>query len=155
MGTSDGYLVEHAGMKSQARELDGAGDDAGAVRKVMGATPCYPSEVLGGSDSGPAFAAYATAWTAEARTLEDALHELAGKVRASKGAYAGSDGLVRTNAERVTVGGAVRADAAHGTSGSARIGTNPVRAARPAALGTAPVGTNPVQGERPSALTDY
>ncbi|MET9493382.1 hypothetical protein [Streptomyces sp. NPDC006552] len=155
MGTRDGYLVKHAGMKSQAEELDGAGEDAGAVRQVLAATPCYAQETLGGSDSGPAFTAYTTAWTAEARTLEDALHELAGKVRASKGAYAGSDGLVRTNAERVSVGDAVGTNPAHGTFGGAAVGTGPVRADRPAALGTAPIGTNPVQGDRPSALTDY
>ncbi|MFJ8820390.1 hypothetical protein ACIREE_01250 [Streptomyces sp. NPDC102467] len=152
MGTNDGYHVKHAGMKSQSEELDGAGEQAGGIGKLLSDTACYPQEVLGGSDSGPAFNAYSTAWIAEARTLEDALHELADKVRASKGAYAGSDGLVRTSAQRISVGDAVSTNPVYGT---APIGTNPVHANRPAVLGTAPIGTNPVQAERPSALTDY
>ncbi|SOD85824.1 hypothetical protein [Streptomyces sp. Ag109_G2-15] len=75
----------------------------------------------GGSDSGPAFDAYATAWEADAKTLTDALHELADKIRASKGAYGGSDGLVSTQAARVRVG--------DGT-----VSTMPAYAERPSAL---------------------
>ncbi|MGW2700927.1 hypothetical protein [Streptomyces sp. NPDC001340] len=90
---------------------------------------CYPQDTLGGSDSGPAFDAYAPAWEAESKTLTDALHELAdkvraSKVRASKGSYGGSDQLVSTQAAHVRVGDAT-------------------------------VSTMPAYAERPSALSDY
>jgi hypothetical protein len=164
MGASgDGYQVRHAGMTDQAKELDHAGDDAGAVRQVLSTTPCYAHDALGGDDTGPAFDAYSTAWTDESRTIEDALHELADKVRGAKGAYGGADGLVRTRAESVDVG--TRPTPAGSSpyigtqptpAGRGALGTNPVYADRPAAVGDEPpVGTNPVHAERPSALTDY
>ncbi|MBO1334663.1 hypothetical protein [Streptomyces sp. VRA16 Mangrove soil] len=179
--SGDGYQVRHSGMTSQAKELDGAGDDAGAIRELLAGTPCYTQEVLGGDDAGPAFNAYASAWTAESRTIEDALHELADKVRAAKGAYGGSDRLVQTSASNVTVGtnavgtNAVGTQSAYGTNpvyggsaviGSPPIGTNPVYGDSPV-IGEPPVGTgptpagdelistDPVHAEVPSALTDY
>lgn len=118
--SSDGYQVK-SGMTGQANELDGAGTDAGKIAKAIDPTACYMQDVLGGSDSGPAFDAYATAWEADAKTLTDALHELADKIRASKGAYGGSDGLVSTQAARVRVG--------DGT-----VSTMPAYAERPSAL---------------------
>ncbi|MFJ9816643.1 hypothetical protein ACIRU3_15475 [Streptomyces sp. NPDC101151] len=121
MGTSsDGYQVK-SGMSGQAKELDGAGDDAGKIAQAISPTACYAQDVLGGSDSGPAFDAYAAAWEAEAETLRDALHELGTKVRASKGAYGGSDGLVRTQAANVRVN-------------DTGVSTMPAYAERPSAL---------------------
>ncbi|MFE1951374.1 MULTISPECIES: WXG100 family type VII secretion target [Streptomyces] len=145
--SGDGYQVRHAGMKSQAKELDHAGDDAGAIRQLLAGTPCYSQDALGGDDMGPAFSAYSSAWTAESRTIEDALHELADKVRGAKGAYGGADGLVRTQAQKVQVG-------TNPTPGAPPIGTNPVHGTNPV-RDTAPVTTGPAYAERPSALTDY
>ena len=122
--SSDGYTVK-SGMTGQANELDGAGDDAGKIAKVIDPTACYPQDTLGGSDSGPAFDAYAAAWEAEAKTLKDALHELGDKVRAAKGAYGGGDHLVATRSAGVRVG--------DGT----------------------PVSTMPAYAERPSVLKSY
>lgn len=121
MGTSsDGYQVK-SGMTDQAGELDGAGTDTGKIATAIDPMACYAQDALGGSDSGPAFDAYAAAWEAEAKTLTDALHELADKIRASKGAYGGSDHLVSTQAAHVRVG--------DGT-----VGTMPAHAERPSAL---------------------
>ncbi|MFF5013667.1 hypothetical protein [Streptomyces sp. NPDC001165] len=118
--SSDGYQVK-AGMTGQANELDGAGNDAGKIAKAIGPLACYPQDTLGGSDSGPAFDAYAAAWEAESKTLTDALHELADKVRAAKGSYGGSDQLLSTQAAHVRVG-------------DATVSTMPAYAERPSAL---------------------
>ncbi|TVZ97866.1 hypothetical protein [Streptomyces sp. BK340] len=121
MGTSsDGYQVK-SGMSDQAGELDGAGTDTGKIATAIDPMACYAQDALGGSDSGPAFDAYAAAWEAEAKTLTDALHELADKIRASKGAYGGSDHLVSTQA-------------AHVRAGDGTVGTVPAHAERPSAL---------------------
>ncbi|MET8246150.1 hypothetical protein ABZV31_18035 [Streptomyces sp. NPDC005202] len=120
MAAGDGYTVR-SGMSGQAKELDGAGDDAGKIRKAIDPALCYMEDALGGSDSGPAFNAYAAAWEAEARTLESALHELADKVRLSKGAYSGSDGLVDTGIRSVP-------------AGDSHVTTLPAHADRPSAL---------------------
>jgi uncharacterized protein YukE len=103
-GTSDGYHVKSGGMSDQAKELDGAGDDMGKIRKAIDPALCYTQDALGGPDAAAAFNAFAAAWEDEARTLESALHELADKVRLSKGAYGGSDGLVDTSVRSVSVG---------------------------------------------------
>ena len=103
-GTSDGYHVKSGGMSDQAKELDGAGDDMGKIRKAIDPALCYTQDALGGPDAAAAFNAFAAAWEDEARTLESALHELADKVRLSKGAYGGSDGLVDTGVRSVSVG---------------------------------------------------
>ncbi|MGW3357141.1 hypothetical protein ACWDFL_17225 [Streptomyces bungoensis] len=122
MGTSsDGYTVR-SGMTGQAKELDGAGDDAGKIREAVQPGMCYVDDVLGGPEAAAAFNAYAAAWEAEAKALESALHELADKVRLSKGAYHGSDSLVGTSAHGVAVG------ESHLTS------TLPARGSRPSAL---------------------
>lgn len=123
---SDGYQVK-SGLGDQARELDGSGDDAGKIAQAINPTLCYAQEVLGGADSGPAFNAYAAAWEAEAKTLQDALHELAKKVRAAKGAYGGSDGLVRTNAANVRVN-------TPNSGPDPRVSTMPAYAERPSVL---------------------
>jgi uncharacterized protein YukE len=120
MAPAGGYQVR-SGMTGQAEELDGAGDDADRIAQAIDPTLCYTQDALGGADSGPAFNEYAAAWEAEAETLKDALHELAAKVRASKGAYGGSDGLVSTRASGVRVG--------DGT-----VSTMPARAERPSVL---------------------
>ncbi|KUN96598.1 hypothetical protein AQJ84_19725 [Streptomyces resistomycificus] len=127
--------MQKSGLTGQATELDGAGDDAGKIRKAVEPAACYTQDTLGGPDSGAAFNAYAAAWSAEARTIEDALHELADKIRLSKGAYTGSDGLVETSVRSVR-------------TGDGSLTTGPARA-------DAHVSTMPAFAERPSALTGY
>ncbi|MFI1826949.1 WXG100 family type VII secretion target [Streptomyces sp. NPDC020412] len=94
-----GYRISSGGLSDQAKELDGCGDDAGKIRQAVDTTMCYTTDALGGSDAGPAYNAFATAWVTETRTLEEALHELAEKVRLARRAYRGSDrqvqGMVR------------------------------------------------------------
>lgn len=119
--SSDGYTVK-SGMSGQAKELDAAGDDAGKIREAIQPGMCYVDDVLGGPDAAAAFNAYAAAWEAEAKALESALHELADKVRLSKGAYHGSDSLVGTHAHNVAVGE------------SNLTSTMPAHAGRPSAL---------------------
>ncbi|MFD7303114.1 type VII secretion target [Streptomyces pharetrae] len=125
MAPTDGYQVK-SGLTGQAKELDGAGGDAGKITKVVSPTVCHPQDTLGGADSGPAFDAFAAAWEAEAETLEAALHELAAKVRAAKGAYSGSDGLVATQASGVRV--------ADGSLPAPGVATMPARAGRSSVL---------------------
>ncbi|MET9130046.1 hypothetical protein [Streptomyces antibioticus] len=103
MASSDGYQIKKSGMTGQAKELDGAGDDMGKVRAVVAPSLCYAADALGGTDAATAVNAFIAAWEAEARTLESALHELAGKVHLAKGAYTGSDGLVDTGVSGITV----------------------------------------------------
>jgi uncharacterized protein YukE len=86
-----GYEIRKDGMSAEAEKLDRAGDDVGDIRKAVDDQMCYTPDALGGSDAGPAYDAFAAAWQAEARTLEAALHELAGKVRVSKQNYQGAD----------------------------------------------------------------
>ncbi|MET8802893.1 hypothetical protein [Streptomyces sp. NPDC004546] len=133
--SSDGYTVK-SGMSGQAKDLDAAGDDAGKIREAIQPGMCYMDDALGGPDAAAAFNAYAAAWEAEVKALESALHELADKVRLSKGAYAGSDGLVDTSVRGVRVG-----------DGS--LSTLPTPA------GDGYVSTMPAHGTRPSALADY
>ncbi|PAZ10603.1 hypothetical protein CLM62_40125 [Streptomyces sp. SA15] len=97
------FSVQKSGLTGQAKELNGAGDDAGKIRAAIDSRACYATETLGGADSAEAFNSYAAAWAAEARTIEDALHELADKVHLAKGAYSGSDGLVETRVSSVNV----------------------------------------------------
>lgn len=123
MASGEGYGVSHSGMSGQAKELNGCGDDAGKIGKAVNPTMCYSSDALGGSDSGPAFNRFAAAWEAEARTLEEALHELAGKVRLAKGSYHGSDRLVQGRAKSVSVP-------------NEQPSTNPAPGQRPSALST-------------------
>ncbi|ANP57171.1 uncharacterized protein YukE [Streptomyces griseochromogenes] len=120
--SSDGFTVK-SGMSGQAKELDGAGDDTGRIRKAIEPGLCYTDDALGGPDSAAAFNAYAAAWEAEAKTLQAALHELADKVRGSKGAYGGSDGLVDTSVRSVRV-----------PAGDSHLTTMPAHADRPSAL---------------------
>ncbi|MFE1882519.1 WXG100 family type VII secretion target [Streptomyces diastatochromogenes] len=119
--SSDGYTVR-SGMSGQAKELDDAGDDAGHIRTAISPALCYTQDALGGSEASEAFNAFAAAWQSDAATLESALHELADKVRLSKGAYAGSDHSVGTRAEAVSVGG------------NSGISTMPAYADRPSVL---------------------
>ncbi|MFE9494614.1 hypothetical protein [Streptomyces collinus] len=120
--SSDGYHVK-SGMSGQANELDGAGDDTGKIRAAVDPAACYTDEALGGPDAATAFNAYAAAWEAEAKTLQAALHELAGKVRGAKGAYDGSDGLVDTGIRSVPAdGGRVTIQPAHADRPSALAG---------------------------------
>ena len=121
MASSEGYQVKHGGMSGQAKELDGAGEDTGKIRKAIEPGLCYTEDALGGPDAAAAFNAYAAAWGAEARTLESALHELADKVRLSDGAYGGSDGLVDTSVRSVP-------------AGDGRLTTMPAHGDRPSAL---------------------
>ncbi|MEV5338643.1 hypothetical protein AB0K93_09170 [Streptomyces sp. NPDC052676] len=143
---SDGYQLKKSGMSGQAKELDGAGDDTGKIREAIAPTACYTSDALGGTDAAAAVNRYIAAWEAEARTLKSALHELAGKVRSAKGAYGGSDGLVRTAARNVTV-----ADGALTTMPAPAVGTLTTLPAP--ADGT--LTTLPAPAGRPSALAGY
>ncbi|MGV4985540.1 hypothetical protein [Streptomyces sp. NRAIS3] len=125
--SSDGYTVR-SGMSGQAKELDGAGDDAGHIHTAIVTDQCYGQDTLGGAESAQAFNAFAAAWLEDAATLESALHELADKVRLAKGAYRGSDHTVATRTAAVSVDGA-------------GIGSG--------------ITTMPVHADRPSALTRY
>ncbi|MFJ5213284.1 WXG100 family type VII secretion target [Streptomyces sp. NPDC088354] len=87
MSGSGGYEVQRGGMGDQAGRLDRAGDDTGGIGEILARQPCRTADALGGSDSGPAYDRFAAAWQAEARLLEEALHELAGRVRLSARAY--------------------------------------------------------------------
>jgi uncharacterized protein YukE len=133
--SSDGYTVR-SGMTGQAKELDGAGDDAGHIAEAVEPGRCYTEDALGGAESAEAFNAFATAWQTEATTLRSALRELAGKVRLAKGAYAGGDHAVATRAHAVPAGGGA-------------LTTMPTPA------GDGALTTMPVYAERPSALTGY
>ncbi|MFE6943923.1 type VII secretion target [Streptomyces chartreusis] len=90
-GHAGGYRVQTSAMNSEAQTLDTAGDDVGAIAAAVKDTACYPSDVLGGSDAGPAYNNFAGDWQAEAEVLESALHELADKVRVSKTNYQGAE----------------------------------------------------------------
>ncbi|MER6994718.1 hypothetical protein [Streptomyces sp. NPDC000410] len=124
MTSAEGYQVKHKGMSGQAGELDGSGNDVGNIRKAVAGTMCYTQDALGGSDTGPAFNAFAAAWEAETKVLEAALHELADKIRLSSHAYRGSDIDVRTGVHAVSVGSAA----------DSGVNTMPAHAQRPSAL---------------------
>ncbi|MEU0074590.1 type VII secretion target [Streptomyces sp. NPDC006332] len=115
------FGVKKSGLTGQAKQLNDAGDDAGTIRMAIDSRACYDTDTLGGADSAAAFNSYAGAWAAEARTIEDALHELADKVSLAKGAYSDSDGLVETQASGVEVG-------------DSALTTMPTYAERPSAL---------------------
>ncbi|RAJ70063.1 hypothetical protein K378_01224 [Streptomyces sp. Amel2xB2] len=114
-------------MAGEAGKLDSAGDDVGGIAKSVDSQMCYAPDVLGGSDSGPAYENFAAAWQAEAKTLEAALHELADKVRVSKRSYEGADG-----------------DAVRG-----------LHSAGAGAGGGSPAGTRPTPGAPPPGLVDF
>lgn len=97
------FSVQKSGLTGQAKELNGAGDDAGKIRTAIDSRACYATDALGGAVSAEAINSYIAAWTAEARTIEDALHELADKLHLAKGAYSGSDSLVETRVSSVDV----------------------------------------------------
>lgn len=90
-GHAGGYRLRTGAMDSEARTLDTAGDDVGAIARAVKDTACYTSDALGGSDAGPAYNNFAGDWQAEAKVLESALHELADKVRVSKANYQGAE----------------------------------------------------------------
>ncbi|MEU4151651.1 hypothetical protein [Streptomyces sp. NPDC026659] len=160
MGTSSGGYTVRSGLTGQAKELDGAGDDAGAIRTAVAPALCYPDDTLGGTDAAAAFNAYAAAWESEARTLEDALHELADKVRLSKGAYDGSDALVDTSVRSVHAGPAGLTTMPT-PAGPGHVSTVPTPAGpdhvttMPTPAGPDHVTTMPTRAERPSALSGY
>ncbi|WP_053657752.1 hypothetical protein [Streptomyces sp. MMG1121] len=136
MGTSsDGYTVR-SGVSGQATELDGAGDDAGHIHQAILRDARCARDALGGPEAAAAFDAFAAAWLDDASTLRSALHELAGRVRLAKGAYAGSDHTVATRTESVTVGG-------DGVT------------TMPTPVGDEYVTTMPVHADRPSVLRTY
>ncbi|WP_405679024.1 hypothetical protein OG292_34950 [Streptomyces sp. NBC_01511] len=123
-------------MSQPANELDGSGDDAEKIRKAVDPVMCYAQSVLGGSDAATAFNDFAEAWVAETATLRDALHELADKVRLAKGAYAGSDELVKMETNSVQVGG-------------------DSLTTMPAPSGDSHLTNMPTYADRPSALSEY
>ena len=141
MALSGGYEVKSkSGMSNKAGELHRAGDDMGKARKAVDPAMCYMPDALGGSEAAAAFNAYATAWEFEAGLLEQALHELAGKVDGAKNAYAGTDHLVATS-----VGS---------TAMSAPAGNDAITTVQTPA-GDGIVSASPVHADRPSALSEY
>ncbi|MFE9725717.1 hypothetical protein ACFYQ5_19470 [Streptomyces sp. NPDC005794] len=120
----DNYQIK-AGMTGQAGQLDDAGTDMDGVSSAVKSRTTYSYDDAGGDDAASALNAFVKAWQSEAKTLASALHELGGKVQLAKNAYRGTDGLVRTSVDGVSV---------DDTSG--------------------PTGT-PTQGGRSSALSSY
>lgn len=125
-GAAGGYEVQRSGMAGEAGKLDRAGDDVGGIAKAVDSQMCYPADVLGGSDSGPAYENFAAAWQAEAKTLEAALHELADKVRISKSSYEGADGDAVRGLDAASAGG--------GPGGRPAVATLPAAGAPPRSL---------------------
>ncbi|MFB4420016.1 hypothetical protein C5F59_002865 [Streptomyces sp. QL37] len=100
----DGYQVK-AGMTGQALQLDDAGTDMDRVSSAVRSRSGYSYDDAGGDDAASALNAFVEAWEAEAKTLASALHELGSKVQLAKRSYRGTDGLVKTEADSVSVGG--------------------------------------------------
>lgn len=100
----DGYQIK-AGMAGQARQLDDAGADMDGVSSAVKSRMSYSYDDAGGDDAASALNAFVKAWEAEAKTLASALHELGGKVQLAKKTYHGTDGLVGTRVDSVSVGG--------------------------------------------------
>ncbi|MFF9062056.1 hypothetical protein ACF09K_25670 [Streptomyces sp. NPDC014882] len=92
-------------MTGQARQLDDAGTDMDGVSSAVKSRTSYSYGDVGGHDAASALNAFVKAWEAEARTLASALHELGGKVQLAKKTYRGTDGLVGTSVDGVSVGG--------------------------------------------------
>ncbi|WEO96842.1 hypothetical protein A6P39_024000 [Streptomyces sp. FXJ1.172] len=149
--SSDGYTVT-SGMSGQAHELDGAGDDAGHIHQAVQPTECYTQDALGGAESSDAFNAFSAAWLDDAATLESALHELAGKVRLAKGAYAGGD---HTAAARSAAVSSAAAGIGRGVTTMPTQRSGPYLTTMPTPVGNEYVTTMPVYADRPSALTKY
>ncbi|WP_338676575.1 WXG100 family type VII secretion target [Streptomyces sp. SCSIO 30461] len=151
---SDGYRIQASGMEDEAGKLDQAGDDVGLIRKAVEDGMCYAQDALGGSDSGPAYDNFATAWQAEAKTLEAALHELADKVGVSQRNY--------RNADQETIVALHSAGGGNGlttmpapAAAHPGITTGPAPGVRPAVLGEPPIGTRPTPGAPPPSLADF
>lgn len=148
MPLGQGYAVATTKLSGPAGELDGSGDDAEKIRKAVAPAMCYTQSALGGSDSAAAFNEFAAAWEAETRTLRDALHELANKVRLAKGAYTGSDELVQMQTSSVQVG-----DGSLTTmptpSGDSYISNMPTSS------GDSHISNMPTYADRPSVLSEY
>ncbi|MET9827213.1 hypothetical protein ABZ038_37445 [Streptomyces sp. NPDC006349] len=100
----DGYRIK-AGMTGQAGQLDDAGTDMDGVGSAVKSRTSYSYDDAGGHDAASALNAFVKAWEAEAKALASALHDLGGKVQLAKKTYHGTDGLVKTRVEGVTVGG--------------------------------------------------
>ncbi|MFI7244892.1 hypothetical protein [Streptomyces qinglanensis] len=150
MALSGGYEVKSkAGMTGKAGELDRAGDDTATVRKAVDPGVCYIPDVLGGDEAAAAFSAYAAAWESEAGLLEQALHELAGKVDGAKSAYAGNDHLVATSVLETQVG------VGDGVAVRPAPAGNDAITGTPTPSGAGSVSTSPLRADRPSALTEY
>ncbi|MGI5376543.1 hypothetical protein ACQEV2_20285 [Streptomyces sp. CA-251387] len=144
VGAGSGYQVQAGDLDTEADKLDAAGDDTDGIRKAITATQCYTPEALGGSDMGPAFADYAGAWEAEAKTLADALHELAGRVRNSTRAYHAAEGDAVGGLRAASSGSDIVAPIAYGD--------------RPPAARAHPVGdvsTQPAQAAPGATLSDF
>jgi uncharacterized protein YukE len=101
---SDGYQVK-AGMTGPAQQLDNAGRDMDGVSSAVKSRTTYSYGDVGGDDAASALNAFVKAWEAEAKTLASALHELGGKVQLAKKTYRGTDGLVETHVDSVTISG--------------------------------------------------
>lgn len=99
----DGYQVK-AGMTGQAQQLDDAGTGMDGVSAAVRARMHYSYGDAGGNDAASAINAFVEAWEAEAKTLASALHELGSKVQLAKKTYHGTDGLVKTDVDSVSVG---------------------------------------------------
>ncbi len=150
---SGGYEVQKSGMADEADKLDRAGEDVDGIRKAIDLQVCFPADALGGSDSGPAHDEFASAWQAEGKVLEAALHELAGKVRLSQQNYAGADGFAVRGLQSAGAGEGVSVMPAPGPHPG--ITTGLVPGERPAAIGSPPLSTHPTPGAPPPGLADF
>jgi uncharacterized protein YukE len=75
------------------------------VSSAVKSRTTYSYGDVGGDDAASALNAFVKAWEAEAKTLASALHELGGKVQLAKKTYRGTDGLVETHVDSVTISG--------------------------------------------------
>jgi hypothetical protein len=143
-------------MAGEADKLDRAGDEVGGIRRAVDDQMCYSTDALGGSDSGPAYDNFASAWQAEAKTLEAALHELAGKVRVSKQNYQGADHDSIRGLHSAAAGDGLTTMPTPAPGGAGPgITTGLVPGERPAAVGGPPLGTQPTPGSPPPSLADF
>ncbi|AZS75103.1 hypothetical protein DDE74_33055 [Streptomyces lydicus] len=123
MAGQSGYHVQQGGMDAEADKLDSAGDDTGDIKSAIADAVRFDDDILGGTDSGPAYRSFSTAWQDEAKTLESALHELAGKVRASRANYDQADHEVITQVNSA------------GSAGDSQVSTRPAAATGPSPFG--------------------
>ncbi|MEU6235209.1 hypothetical protein [Kitasatospora sp. NPDC047058] len=105
MADGSGYTIQAGGAEGQAKALDKASGDEGAVGTAIADPVCYAADVFGGEDVDPAYRNFSSSWQAETATIKSALSELAGKVRSSSANYQSADGAVVTSLAAASGGG--------------------------------------------------